>query len=90
MQVVDLFSTSRGVLNTAVVIAVVVENTLDQNIALVYTLPRLFKHQVQEIQKNRTDVSGQGDRERERERDVESFAWHSHTTMGLHSLQQNK
>ena len=30
------------------------------------------------------------DREREMERDVESFAWHSHTTMSLHFLQQNK
>ena len=33
---------------------------------------------------------GERERERERERNVESFAWHSHTTMGLHSLQQKK
>ena len=33
---------------------------------------------------------GEREKERERGRDLESFAWHSHTTMGLHSLQQNK
>ena len=34
MQVVDWFSTSRGALNTAVIIVVVVVTSLDQNIAL--------------------------------------------------------
>ena len=68
MQVIDWFSTSRGVLNTAVVIVAAVVTSLDQNIALVPTLPRLFKHQVHEIQKSRTDVSGHRDKsEREKE-----------------------
>jgi hypothetical protein len=69
MQVVFWFSTSRCVLNRAVVIVDVVVTSLDQNIALVATLARLFKHQVHEIQKNSTDVSGYGDkREIEKEK----------------------
>ena len=53
-------------------IVVIVVTSLDQNIALVPILPRLFKPQEYEIQKNRTDVSGHGgERERERKREKE-------------------
>ena len=49
-------------------IVVAVVTSLDQNIALVPTLPRLFKREVHEIQKNCTDVIVTGTREREKER----------------------
>ena len=53
------------------VLVVVVVTSLDLSIALVPTLPRLFKRKVHEIQKNRIDVSGHKDeRERKTERDV--------------------
>ena len=56
---------SLAILNTAVVIDVVAVTSLDQNIALVPTLPRLFKRHMHKIQKNRTYDSDHGDRERE-------------------------
>ena len=59
----SLVSTSKCIFehsNTRVVIVVAVVTSEDQTIALVPTLPRLFKRQVHEIQKNRFDVSGLG------------------------------